>query len=204
MYWAKISVSISKIQKSTVNKNFSFVIFATMKLRHFASIFAITAIALMNACNPQSKEEKSLALIAEQEGENGNKDSLYSLYMRFAESYPQHAKSAAFLYKTADYYKMTKPEQSAMLFKDYFDKYPDSAQAANSLFNAAFMLENINAGLSIELYKKFIGKYPKDERTESAIQNLKFVGKPAEFIMENLKQSGMIQEEIDSLSKQIK
>lgn len=156
------------------------------------------------ACTRTSEEEKTLKLIAEQEGDNGSKDSLYSLYIRFAESFPQHAKSAAFLYKTADYYKMTKPEQSALLFKEYFDKYPDSAMAANSLFNAAFMLENTQPELSIDLYKKFITKYPKDERTESAIQNLKYVGKPAEFIMEQLKQSGMVQEEMDSLANQIK
>jgi len=156
------------------------------------------------ACNQTSKEDKMLQLIAEQENESTSKDSLYALYQRFAALYPQHPKAAGFLYKTADHFKMKNPEKSAMLFKDYFDNYPDSAQAANCLFNAAFMLEQVDPELSIQLYKKFIGKYPKDERTESAIQNLKFVGKPAEYIMEQLKQSGMIQEEMDSLSNQVK
>jgi tetratricopeptide (TPR) repeat protein len=160
----------------------------------------IFSCILIASCGKKTDNGESLIpLIYEQEN-NAEKDSLISLYTNLFTNYPQHPFAASALYKTANYYaKNSEIEKSAELFRKYFQTYPDSSEAANSLVNAAFLFEQIDVGISIDLYKKFINTYPNDERVEDVKKNLPFVGKPAEYIMEQLIKQGKLREELEEV-----
>jgi len=166
-------------------------------------LFISSTLVFFCSCNIQSKEKAFLSKIDQLEAQGVSKDSVVGLYEEFIELYPNNPNSARLTYKAAEFYKMTDLSKAANLYRKYFETYPDSSEAANSLFNAAFLLENIDPPVSIDLYKKFINTFPEDERTESAKHNLRFVGKPAEYIMEQLIKQGLLEEEIDSLSQEI-
>lgn len=173
-----------------------------MKIFKYSFLLA-TTLVFINSCNNQNEEKTFLSKIELLETQGVKNDSVFSLYEEFIGLYPNNANSARLTYKLAESYKMTDLSKAATLYRKYFDNYPDSSEAANSLFNAAFLLENIEPLVSIDLYKKFINTFPEDERTESAKQNLRFVGKPAEYIMDQLKKQGLLEGEIDSLKQEI-
>jgi hypothetical protein len=157
-------------------------------------LLALPILYLMSSCGntAEKKMQSEYEGLQIQEGVV-NADSFTKLRIQFAKTYPSYSKSARIIYESADYVARTNAEEAGNLFRYFYDTYKDSSRASDALFNAAFLLENTSPNISIDLYKKFINSYPEDPRTVEAKQNLPFVGKDAEYIMEMLKQTGKLE-----------
>lgn len=161
-------------------------------------LLALPILYLLSSCGNTAEKQMESAYkeLQTQEGVV-SADSFTILRINFAKTYPTHSQSARMIYESGDYVARTNSEEAGNLFRYYFEKYKDSSRASDALFNAAFLLENTNPNVSIDLYKKFINTYPEDPRTIEARQNLPFVGKDAEFIMDMLKETGKLEMELE-------
>jgi hypothetical protein len=165
-----------------------------MKIRILSIIIVVSSLFAV-ACNKKNPAQDLLSKIEALSNEDKPTDSLIMLKVAFIEQFPQHEKAALFTYQAADFFKTKDLERAAELYLAYFTNYQDSAQAANSLINAAFLMENTKPLLATDLYKKFLRLFPEDERCEIVRENLRFVGRDAEFIYNQLKVEGKIKEE---------
>lgn len=160
-------------------------------MKALSTFILIAVVFVIYSCNaPNQLEQQRLDFIEalKSDTENINYDTLYQHYLDFAHTFPDNPRSASFLYSAGMHFaNQNQTEVAANAFKKYFYQYPDSTQSSNSLLNAAFLFEHIDPKVAIDLYKKFINTFPDDERTPEVKQNMRFVGKPAEYILEELK-----------------
>lgn len=165
-----------------------------MKTRYIFLLFAISSLYLIG-CQPKNSAQELLENIENLATDETYADSVIVLKTAFIDQFPSHPKSAQFTYQIAEYFKSKDAEKAADYYLLYFKQFKDSLQAANSLINAAFLKETTQPLIATDLYKKFLQTFPEDERCEIVRENLRFVGRDAEFIYNQLKAEGKLKEE---------
>lgn len=165
-----------------------------MKNIPFTSFFLAFSILLLNACSPSENVEQEWNSITEQE-KSISLDSATFLYEQFLQKHPKTSQTHKAMFRLANTLaKNNKLEKAAKMFQDCYAQYPDSTHAADALYSSAFLHEQVDNKIAMDLYKLFIRTYPNDPRTAQTKEYLKYVGKDADYILEELKKQGKISE----------
>jgi TolA-binding protein len=165
-----------------------------MKNKPFASFLAVSSILLLSACSASENTEQEWNSITEQEN-NITLDSATTLYKEFLQKHPKSSQSHKAMFRLANTLaKNRKLEEAAKMFQDCYRQYPDSTHAADALYSSAFLHEQVDNKIAMDLYKLFIRSYPNDQRTAQTKEYLKYVGKDAEYILEELRKQGKLSE----------
>jgi TolA-binding protein len=165
-----------------------------MKNIPFASFLAAFTILILNACSSSENLEQEWNSITEQEN-SISLDSATMLYQEFLQRHPKASQTHKAMFRLANTLaKNNKLEEAAKMFQDCYTQFPDSTHAADALYSSAFLHEQVDNKIAMDLYKLFIRTFPNDQRTAQTKEYLKFVGKDAEYILEELKKQGKISE----------
>lgn len=102
-------------------------------------------------------------------------DSLFGLYEKFANEFPEEERSPLLLFKIAEY-KNSKgfPAVGAKTYETFQERYPDHKEAAQALMRSAIIFEGVinDRVHSKKVYQRIIDNYPDSKEAEDAKANL--------------------------------
>lgn len=165
-----------------------------MKLTTYFSVFGLSVLLILAACNGGREEKlnkiKDLESRLLQDSLKAKDEvAAYNLqvaYTEFAEKYPTDSLAPEYLFKAANLSMSLNWGKSAMDILDKFTSvYPDHKRAAEALFYKGFVYDNQlnDDALAGNYYREFLKKYPNHEFAASAEASIKNLGKSDEELI---------------------
>lgn len=165
---------------------------------------ALVVVFALASCNPKQAWQKRAIENAEkglmESAKKGKVDTavvnaLLKDYEAYADSYPNDATGANYLFKAADFYRyMHKPLRSIELYSKVYDKYPTAAKRPFALFLQGFIYENEvgNPYAAKNLYEKFLEVYPTHPIAKDVRTTLNSLGKTPEQLIQEFQEKAKI------------
>lgn len=166
------------------------------------NIFPIALLLLlvvMIACQNSRQEvieqiKETEASVFDQNGmiDQARVDELISVYISFADSYPQDSLAPGYLFRAADVAMTTnRSNQAITLYQRIREEYPDYRKVPEALFLEGYVYENYLGRLdkAKAIYEEFLEKYPDNDFADDAEISLKYLGKSPEELIEIFQQT---------------